>query len=221
MHRHTQTFYNLAYRVLQNEQDAEDTIQRIFINLWQEPHLWDSSKGSKFTTWLYRVVVNKCLDHKRKQQNTIVELHKSTQKDIANNDQQAALIEKETLEIQASLLENWISELPESQQIALNLAVYQQLPQKEVADIMETSVKAVESLLSRAKQTLKKRHNAMKNSTLATVPSVSEALATKGIVCPILNLAPFAGELIATCGGLFSLPQSTRTSSGPFPEGLV
>lgn len=170
VNRHTQTFLNLAYRTLQNEQDAEDVIQKVFLDLWQNPHRWDESKGAKFTTWLYKVVVNRCLDHKRKH-------HRSDSSHVAYeiedngseksgldicyqqaSEQRQVLESKQALESQATQLESWISELPESQQTALNLATYQQLPQKEVADIMDTSVKAVESLLSRAKTTLRKRY---------------------------------------------------------------
>lgn len=176
VNRHTQTFFNLAYRTLQNHQDAEDVIQRVFLDLWQNPRRWDERKGAKFTTWLYKVVVNRCLDHKRKH-------HRSEANHVAyevadydsekdglgacyqqSSERRQILESKQVLESQAVQLESWISELPESQQTALNLVIYQQLPQKEVADIMETSVKAVESLLSRAKKTLKKRYQLSTNN---------------------------------------------------------
>ena len=63
--RHTDRYFSLAFRTLNNVSDAEDIIQNDFIKLWQEPHAWNSDK-SKFTTWFYRVVINACHDHLRK-----------------------------------------------------------------------------------------------------------------------------------------------------------
>ncbi len=64
--RHTERFYRLAYRYLQSKEAAEDAIQDAFLKLWENPALWQPERNSKFTTWFYRVVVNLCLDMRKK-----------------------------------------------------------------------------------------------------------------------------------------------------------
>jgi len=68
--RHTDRFFALAYRTLQNVGDAEDVVQNAFIKLWQNPGAWNGEK-SQFTTWFYRVIINACHDHIRKQNKTV------------------------------------------------------------------------------------------------------------------------------------------------------
>jgi RNA polymerase sigma-70 factor (ECF subfamily) len=64
--RHAKRFYGVAYRLLFSKNDAEDAVQQAFLRLWERRSFWDSHKGAKFTTWFYRVVVNLCLDNKRR-----------------------------------------------------------------------------------------------------------------------------------------------------------
>ena len=65
--RHTDRFYRLAYRYLQDKAAAEDAVQDAFLKLWENPALWQPERNSKFTTWFYRIIVNLCLDqHKKK-----------------------------------------------------------------------------------------------------------------------------------------------------------
>lgn len=64
--RHTERFYRLAYRYLQSREAAEDAVQDAFIKLWENPGLWQPEKNSKFTTWFYRIVVNLCLDSRKR-----------------------------------------------------------------------------------------------------------------------------------------------------------
>ena len=64
--RHHQKFYHLAYRYLGHQDEAEDMVQIAFLKLWEDPFRWNKNKGTKFTTWFYRVVINLCLDHKKK-----------------------------------------------------------------------------------------------------------------------------------------------------------
>src|SRR3970040_342675 len=64
--RHTDRFYRLAYRYLQNKEAAEDVVQDAFLKLWENPALWQPQRNSKFTTWFYRVVVNLCLDLRKR-----------------------------------------------------------------------------------------------------------------------------------------------------------
>src|SRR6266508_5272283 len=64
--RHTERFYRLAYRYLQSKAAAEDVVQDAFLKLWENPAIWQPEHNSKFTTWFYRVVVNLCLDLRKR-----------------------------------------------------------------------------------------------------------------------------------------------------------
>ena len=148
--RHTRMFYAAAYRICPNQDDAEDVVQDAFLKLWNNPSLWDASKGAKFTTWFYRVVTNQALDLLRKKKKTqgIDVSERITSDDTMQDD---ALVMSE----EQRLLEEAIQELPERQMMALNLCFYEGLSNKEAADILDVSVKALESLLIRAKSGVK------------------------------------------------------------------
>ena len=162
--RHTDRFLALAFRTLQNRGDAEDVVQGAFIKLWQKPQSWDSSK-SQFTTWFYRVVVNACHDHRRKHKRVL---------DVDDQIIELAIepVASEQVTLEAQQHEAWrrqyleiaISRLPASQKDALNLVVYSELPQKQAAQIMNVSLKALESLLVRAKRSMAKTVNELTNA---------------------------------------------------------
>jgi len=146
--RHTQKFFNLAFRTLHNEADAQDIVQACFVKLWQTPSIWSDDKGAKFTTWFYRVVLNACEDLRRK----------NTVRAYTNIDDMTGLSDAQKLQEEHMVaaqkktdLERAISFLPDRQKEALNLVFYQELKQKDAANIMGVGLKALESLLSRAK----------------------------------------------------------------------
>ncbi len=157
--RHTDRFLALAYRTLHNRDDAEDIVQASFIKVWQKPESWDGKK-SQFTTWFYRVVVNACHDYRRKHKR-IVDVD-DQMFDVIIDPQES---EQENLEFQEygawqkKCVEVAISKLPASQKDAINLVVYSELPQKKVAEIMNISLKALESLLVRGKRSMAKTVN--------------------------------------------------------------
>jgi RNA polymerase sigma-70 factor (ECF subfamily) len=149
--RHTDRFYRLAYRYLQNREAAEDIVQEAFLKLWEDPGRWQVEKNTKFTTWFYRVVVNLCLDWlKRKRP---VELDPETPLVDDKDPPDAALIRSQ----QERLLEAAIAALPERQRTALNLCFDEGLSNQEAAEIMGIKLKALQSLLRRAKTALKNR----------------------------------------------------------------
>ena len=149
--RHTERFYRLAYRYLQSKEAAEDVVQDAFIKLWENPALWQPDRNSKFTTWFYRVVVNLCLDAQKR-------------KNPAPLDDSMTLIdEREPVDEmmiraqQQKILEKEITALPERQRIALNLCFDGGLTNQEAAEVMGVNLKALQSLIMRAKTTLKMR----------------------------------------------------------------
>ncbi len=145
--RHTSTFYRLAYRFMNSRDDAEDIVQEAFVALWEHPSRWDASKNARFTTWFYRIIVNRCLDAKRKPEG--LELQEDSEDATENQEEQ--LIKSR----QQQQLEHAIAQLPERQRTALNLAFYEELSNKEAADVMNIPLKALQSLLMRAKANVK------------------------------------------------------------------
>ena len=155
--RHTQKFFNLAYRTLGNEKDAEDIVQDSFTKVWRKPTLYKPERGAKFTTWFYRIVVNASIDLKRKNKPVYGLEEQMVDGDYVRQDEKMVVAEE------YAQLESAIQQLPERQQTALNLCYYQGVAQKEAADIMGVGVKALESLLSRAKTSLKEQYSNMKD----------------------------------------------------------
>lgn len=148
--RHTDKFYGLAWRMSGHNQDAEDIVQDAFIKIWQRPELFNPDKGVKFTTWFYRVVVNLSLDKMRKKKpKSASDFLESIQDDAQGADDDLADKQKQ------AAIELAIQSLPERQKVALNLCFYEGVSNAEAAEIMEVGVKALESLLMRAKKNLK------------------------------------------------------------------
>jgi len=149
--RHMDRFYRLAYRYLQNKEAAEDVVQDAFLKLWENPALWQPERNSKFTTWFYRVVVNLCLDSRKR-------------KKPAPLDDEAAVIDERQpadermIRLQEQkALEEAIGALPNRQRTALNLCFDKGLTNQEAAEVMGLKLKALQSLIMRAKTTLKER----------------------------------------------------------------
>lgn len=154
VHRHTERFYRLAYRYLRNRESAEDVVQDAFLKLWEDPGRWRAERKTKFTTWFYRVVVNLCLDWQKKKKPVQLEQEMAVADDRDPPD--AALVRSE----EEKALEREIAALPERQRTALNLCFDQGLSNQEAADVMELNLKALQSLIMRAKTTLKERMKA-------------------------------------------------------------
>lgn len=149
--RHSGKFYGLAYRYMAQREAAEDIVQAAFLKLWERPHLWKAESGARFTTWFYRLIVNACLDAKKKK----VPLPLS--EDIEIGDDACSQEEALAIRQQQQQVEAAIQALSERQKTALNLCFYEGLSNKEAAQILQLSVKAVESLLTRAKVGLKQK----------------------------------------------------------------
>ena len=149
--RHSGLFYSAAYRMCSNNEEAEDIVQDAFLKLWNKPQGYDATKGAKFTTWFYRVVTNLAIDHMRRKK-------PQTKPDVLEYIADKAPLADQALEDkdQQDVLEEAIATLPERQKAALNLCFYEGLSNKEAAEILGVGVKALESLLMRAKKTLKK-----------------------------------------------------------------
>ncbi len=147
--RHSSRFYAVAYRFVHQRESAEDIVQEAFLKLWQSPDIWQSEKGAKFTTWFYRIVTNLCLDMRKRKSPLSIE------DDMEFADTRALQDEALVQAREQAQLEKAIAALPERQRTALNLCFTQGVSNQEAADIMHINLKALQSLVMRAKTTLK------------------------------------------------------------------
>lgn len=153
--------YNLALQYAQNTEDAEEITQDVFLTIYRS--LDGFRHESKMSTWIYRIGINKSIDfvkaRRRKKRFTLLtsQFQPGSADEIAHSvsfDHPGVKLEqKEAL----SRLFMYINELPDQQRTALILHKIEQKSQVEAAEIMEISPKALESLVQRAKVSLKKK----------------------------------------------------------------
>ena len=145
---------NTCYRFLLDKQDAEDVSQDVFIEVYQSIH---SFRGeAKISTWIYRITVTKCLDEikKRQRKKRFVSISKLLHIDDVGHwlaggkmpDQ--SIQENEKMKEIAMVLDG----LPENQRVAFTLSKIDGFSNSEIAEIMDTTIIAVESLIYRAKK---------------------------------------------------------------------
>ena len=128
--RHSERFYRLAYRYLQSKEAAEDVVQDAFVKLWENPALWQPARNSKFTTWFYRIVVNLCLDLRKKKKPEALE------NDALVADEREPVDEVMIRAQEQKILEREIAALPERQRMALSLCFDEELTNQEAAEVM-------------------------------------------------------------------------------------
>ncbi|QCO15657.1 RNA polymerase sigma factor [Azospirillum brasilense] len=148
VHRHLKRAYALARRMSGSDAEAEDIAQDAFLQVWQRRDRW-TDEGAKFTTWLYRVVVNRCIDHKRRPAGEDLD---SVPEPPDHAPDAVTHIQRRQV---AARLRDAQDRLPPPQRAALALYYNEGLSSAEVATIMQISVTAVESLLKRARQQLR------------------------------------------------------------------
>ena len=146
--RHLPRILRIAERITGNPADAEEIAQETMIRVWRAAREWNP-QGARFDTWLYRVVVNLCIDRRRKRNPESLD----GVPEMASPDR-GALADVHYGQMNA-LVRRLLECLPEKQRIALVLSYYEELNSREVAEIMEISPGAVLGLLFRGRQTLK------------------------------------------------------------------
>jgi len=139
--------YAQAFRMLGDRAEAEDITQDSLLRLWHAAPDWQAGQA-KVTTWLYRVTSNLCIDKMRKsnrQSSDAVPEMPDDGPDMERRLQDSA---------RAQALRAALSDLPDRQKQAMVLRHLEGLSNPDVAQIMQISVEAVESLMSRGKRSL-------------------------------------------------------------------
>lgn len=150
MERHLDRTLAVATRILGNRGTAEDAAQDTFLKVWKTAGDWQPGRA-RFTTWLYRVTVNLCLDIRRRPTFTVLELIDDPP-DPAE-DAVSAIGRRQRQE----LLNREIAVLGARQRAALALCYGAGLSNAEAAEVLEISVGALEGLLVRARRRLRER----------------------------------------------------------------
>src|SRR5262245_48159942 len=142
----------IASRITRNAGDAEELVQEAFLKVWLKAPEWQTREeggGAAFSTWFYRVLVNLCIDRVRKPKNAPLE--EASEVVDPTPDAFDNTSAGETGKRVAAAIET----LPERQRAALVLCHYEGLSNIEAAEVLEISVGALESLLVRARRTLR------------------------------------------------------------------
>jgi len=170
--RHLPAIETYARRILTDETAAQDIAQETLLVLWQRSSEFKPEKA-RLTTWLHRVAHNRCIDLLRRQKretpmppSDLFERQENSALGYRAGDSESSsnvytATTPPNLEAasndKAAVMDAALRKLPESQRTALVLTYYQNLSNREVASVMSSSIRAVESLLCRARGNLKKQ----------------------------------------------------------------
>ena len=156
--RHKQYVFNYAFRILANRADAEDVTADVFVRLFDKKY--EFRPDTKFTTWLFTVVRNACIDRIRKRKKVVSwwvksdkggELQEWVVEDSRNTVHEELIKEEISQEIQRA-----IHKLPLNQKEALILREYHNLNYQQISEVMQCSVDNVKILIFRARESLRK-----------------------------------------------------------------
>lgn len=158
--RHSHALVNFAFRFVRNREVAEELAQDIFIRVHDAAHNYHAR--AKFTTWLYRIATNVCLNEIRRPRFRAVHesLDSPTNENPGSRSREIAdernvgpdiLLDRRAV---SRALKQALAQLPEKQRLAFVLNKYQELSYAEVAEVLRISEKAVKSLIHRAKESM-------------------------------------------------------------------
>jgi RNA polymerase sigma-70 factor (ECF subfamily) len=160
--KYKQPVMNLAFRTLRDETEAEDLAQAAFVQVWKSAARYEPS--AKFSTWLFTIARNLCLNEIRRRKRHPAESLDQTRDDA--DDQPLLQVEdRRTTAAPDDLLrgeleskvDEALSSLPENQRTALLLCRQEELSYEEIAEVLGCSLSATKSLIHRARETLKAR----------------------------------------------------------------
>lgn len=145
--------YGICLRMLANEQDAQDAAQETFVKVYKNIRTF--KQEAQFSTWLYRIAVNTCLDMLRKRR-IVQSLDAMVEEGFdapSNEESVEAVLERS---VDAAQLSEAIAKLPEDQRTVIVLRDVQGLSYEEVAQSVEANLNTVKSRISRGRRALRK-----------------------------------------------------------------
>src|SRR5664279_2896569 len=153
---------NLAYRTIRDTTEAEDLAQNVFVQVYKSAHRYRSS--AKFSTWLFTIARNLCLNEIRRRSRhpaeSLEETHPENE-DLPSRqyeDKKVFLPTENVLHGElAKKIEEALAELPENQRTAILLCRQDELSYEEIAEVLDCSLSATKSLIHRGRETLKEK----------------------------------------------------------------
>lgn len=154
---------NTCFGFIHVQEDAQDIAQDVFIEVLHSVNKFRNE--AKISTWLYRIAVNKSLNYIRSRNKfrwfrKTGEIYSNNDPvdpqitEVTDNDTPVSIIENKE---RSETLHAAVNALPENQKIAFVLNKFEELSYKEIADVMNISLSAVESLIFRARKSLQKK----------------------------------------------------------------
>lgn len=154
--------FKTCFHILRNREDAEDIAQDVFIEIFESIHQF--RKESRLSTWLYRIAINKSLNHIRRNKfklliSSLDHFFSRDKNTGFDPEDPSAGNSPENIDYteRAHIMQKAVESLPENQRIAFTLSKYDELSYQEIASVMELSLSSVESLIHRAKMNLQKK----------------------------------------------------------------
>jgi RNA polymerase sigma-70 factor (ECF subfamily) len=145
--RHVDRHVAFAERVLGGRAAAEDAVQEACVKLWVNAARYDRNKA-KFTTWFYRIVLNQCLDQKRKKRPDALPEGFDVVDERDGPDRELHDLQRR------KRIGIALANLSGQQSAAITLCYLEGLTNREAADILDLNIKALESLLTRGRKKL-------------------------------------------------------------------
>jgi RNA polymerase sigma-70 factor (ECF subfamily) len=139
--------YRFAFRLLRDSEEAEDVAQEAMVRLWKQAPDWRPL--ARISTWLHKVIYRLALDRLRRRREEGLEAAEAMPDPSPGPEAAFAAVQRRAAVNEA------LQTLPERQRTAVQLTHFQGLSGAEAASVLEVSIEALESLLARARRTLR------------------------------------------------------------------
>ena len=160
--KYQQPLFNFVFRTLRDETESEDVAQNTFLQVWKSRARYE--RTAKFTTWLFTIARNLCLNEIRRRSRhpaeSIEEAHAEHDDQPRQQYEDRAHIAAPEILLHGELagkIEAALAELPENQRTAILLCRQDELSYEEIAEVLECSLSATKSLIHRGRETLKEK----------------------------------------------------------------
>lgn len=151
MHRYLSKIWRLAISVLKTEQDADDAVQDVFFKLWQSRESWDGNGDASFSTWLYKIALNKAIDIRRAKLRKNEMSGDAAPEQTAREDVYKILFRKELHNRLAELIQT----LPAAQRRVMQLHYFRDMDVMEISEHLCSTEQSVRSLLKRGRKAMR------------------------------------------------------------------
>lgn len=146
-HRYSKIVFNSIYRILNDREDAEDILQEVFVKAFSE--IKSLKNIESFGGWIKRIAINQSLNFLRKKKIYFTQIDDDKTRDFSDDDE---LEQKLEMESRVKELQNIIAEFPPQTRTIVNLFLFEEMPQEEIAKLLNIPHGTVRSYYHRAKK---------------------------------------------------------------------